>query len=194
MSVSDPVRIVDEDGHPIDLTNPLPTSATLVAGGNVDANLQVGNVDVADTNPVPVNSQGESFDLLVSAAHGAAVDALGAAVDILKRIAFGIVLEFTNKATDVTDTCDVFIDMNVDGTWVNAVHFTQVLGNAADASKQYAQLMLGVAYTTIDVTANAVSGEIRPNVMGSQMRARWTIVDPGAGAASFTFSLKVFAQ
>lgn len=146
-----------------------------------------------DANLLPVKSTGETFTLLASAARGATAGTNGTPVDIPTRVAFALLLDFTAKGTDVTDTCDVYIDMLIGATWVNAIHFTQVLGNAADASAQYALLMPSADVAPLDVSANAGNGVVRPNVVGSQMRARWVIVDPGAGAASFTFSITVWA-
>jgi hypothetical protein len=158
-----------------------------------DANLQVGGVDVDNTHPVPVKSDGESFVLLPSAARGATAGTNGTPVDVPTRMAFAILLEFTAKADDVDDTCNVYIDMLIGATWINAVHFTQVLGNAADASKEYAMLMPSASTVTINTTSNAGSGVIRPEVIGSQMRARWIIIDPTGADASFTFSVTVYA-
>lgn len=159
----------------------------------VNANMQVGNVDVSDANPVPVDSLAENFVLLASAARGATAGTNGTPVDIPTRIAFAILLSFTNKADDVDDTCNVYIDMLVGATWVNAIHFTQVLGNAADASAEYALLMPSADVVTLDVSTNAGSGVVRPHVIGSQMRARWIIIDPTGADASFTFSVTVYA-
>jgi hypothetical protein len=158
-----------------------------------DANLQVGGVDVSDTNLVPVKSTGESFTLLPSAARGATAVTNGTPVDISTRIAFAILLEFTAKADDVDDTCNVYIDMLIGATWVNAVHFAQVLGNAADASTEYALLVPSQQTITLNVSTNAGSGVVRPEVIGSQIRARWVIVDPAGADASFTFSVMVWA-
>jgi len=146
-----------------------------------------------DANQVPVKSTGETFTLLASAARGATAGTNGTPVDIPTRMAFGILLDFTAKATEITDTCDVYIDMLVGATWVNAIHFTQVLGNAVDASAQYALLMPSADVVPIDVSTNAGNGVVRPSVIGSQMRARWVIVDAGGGVASFTFSITVWA-
>ena len=45
----------------------------------------------------------------------------------------------------------------------------------------------------MDVSTNAGSGVIRPDVIGIQLRARWVIIDPTGADASFTFSLEVYA-
>ena len=162
------VQLEDESGDPINAANPL----------------QIGG---------EVISTGEAIVLLASAVRGATAGTNGTPVDIPTRLAFGILLTFTNKATDVTDTCDVYVDMLIGSTWVNAIHFTQALGNAADASAQYALLLPSEDFVTLDVSTNAASGVVRPNVIGSQMRARWVIVDPGAGVASFTFGIEIWA-
>jgi hypothetical protein len=83
--------------------------------------------------------------------------------------------------------------MLIGATWINAIHFTQVLGNAADSSAEYAMLEPNSDVVTLDVSTNAASGVVRPHVIGSQIRARWVIVDPGAGAAGFTFGIEVYS-
>jgi len=141
-----------------------------------------------------VSGQGEAMILLASAARGATAGTNGTAFPISTRIAFALLLTFTNKADDVDDTCNVYIDMLVGvSTWVNVVHFTQVLGNAADASAEYASLMPSADVVTLDVSTNAGSGVIRPHVFGSEIRVRWVIVDPTGADASFTFGVQAWA-
>ena len=54
---------------------------------------------------------------------------------------YTFLLDVTALATDVDDTLDVYIDTSYDGgtSWVNIVHFTQVLGNAS-AQKEAANV------------------------------------------------------
>jgi len=102
---------------------------------------------------------------------------------------------FTAKATDVGDTCDVYVDVSPDGgtTWLNAVHFTQALGNGTDAASEYAVLYANTPGTSIIVaTADAASTAVRPTLFGNALRARWTIVNTGTADASFTFGVKAF--
>lgn len=104
---------------------------------------------------------------------------------------------FTAKATDASDTCDVYVDVSPDGgtTWLNAVHFTQALGNGTDAATEYAVLYANTPGTSIVVaTADAASTAVRPTLFGNAMRARWVIVDTGTDDASFTFGVKAFLQ
>ena len=139
--------------------------------------------------------QGESFILYPSTVTTAVVGATGTAVVFRgERRRFIVLLDITNKDTEVDDTLDVYIDCLVDGTtWVNAVHFTQALGTGA-AAKEVAILdATNPGATVLAVTTDAASGVVRPGVFGSQMRARWTVVDPGAGAASFTFAVTGYA-
>lgn len=106
-----------------------------------------------------------------------------------------IVCTFTNKATDVGDTCDVYVDVSPDGgtTWLNAVHFTQALGNGTDAASEYAVLYANTpGVDIVAVTADAASAKVRPTLFGNALRARYAIVDSGTDNASFTFSVKAF--
>jgi hypothetical protein len=115
------------------------------------------------------------------------------AVDAWDRALF--LIEFTAKATDAGDTCDVYIDVSPDGgtTWINAVHFTQALGNGTDAASEYAVLYANTPGTAaVDASSNANSGAVRPALFGNAIRARWVIVNSGTADASFTFGVKAF--
>jgi hypothetical protein len=108
-----------------------------------------------------------------------------------------LLCKFTAKGTDVGDTCDVYVDVSPDGgtTFINAVHFTQALGNGTDAATEYAVLYANTPGTAIVVaTADAASTAVRPTLFGNALRARWTIVDSGTDDASFTFSVKAYLQ
>jgi hypothetical protein len=204
-SAGNRIQVEDENGNVVNAANPLPVSGGGAGGAvevvqathddlNANANMQIGDADVSDTNLVPVKGIGETIALLASAARTATAGTNGAAFPVTTRVLFAILLEFTNKADDVDDTCDVYIDMLLGATWINAVHFTRVLGNAADASKEYALLMPSAGTAPITATADAGSGVIRPEVIGSQIRARWIIVDPSGADATFTFSVTVWAM
>lgn len=107
------------------------------------------------------------------------------------------ICDYTAKATDAGDTCNVYVDVSPDGgtTWINAVHFTEVAGNAADASTEYAVLYANTPGTSvITATADASSGAVRPTLRGNAIRARWIIVNTSTADASFTFSVKAFLQ
>ena len=139
---------------------------------------------------------GEIVTLAASAARGATAGTNGTAVVLSgERVGIMIVCEFTAKAMDVDDTCDVYVDVSHDGTkWINAIHFTQALGNGTDAATEYAVLVPSGANTAPTVaTSDCASGAVRGDAFGAQMRARWVIVDPGGGAASFTFSVIGYA-
>jgi hypothetical protein len=104
---------------------------------------------------------------------------------------------FTAKATDVGDTCDVYVDVSPDSgtTWINAVHFTQALGNGTDAASEYAVLYANTPGTSIIVaTADAAATAVRPTLFGNRIRARWVIVNSGTADASFTFAVKAILQ
>lgn len=133
--------------------------------------------------------QGETITLLASAARGATAGTNGTAVQINgERLVYTWILDVTAAATDVTDTLDVYIDtLFGTATWINAAHFTQVLGNGG-ATARFVVTVPANMLTTDLVATDAAAGIAR-GVVGSQFRARYVIVDPGAGAASFTFSL-----
>ncbi len=143
-------------------------------------------------------NQGEAFTLAALAAREATAGTNGTAYVLQgERVAIGLLCKFTAKATDASDTCDVYVDVLVDGTnWVNAVHFTQALGNGTDAASEYA-LLLPSANTAplviTTVTADAASGVVRPDIIGSQIRARWVIVNSSTDDESFTFSVTGYA-
>jgi len=138
---------------------------------------------------------GEDITLAASAARGATAGTNGTAVAIDgSRRRFIVLIEFTAKATDANDTCDVYVDVLIGSTWINAIHFTQALGNGTDAAKEFAILdPANPGTSAINVTSDASSGAVRPAAFGSQMRARWVIVDPTGANASFTFSVIAYA-
>ena len=115
-----------------------------------------------------------------------------------RRVAYNVVCEFTAKAAAVGDKCDVYVDVLIGSTkWINAIHFTQALGNGTAAATEYAVLLPGSNPATAgDVTvatADLASGKVRSDVFGSSMRARWVVTDAGAHAQSFTFSVTAYA-
>ena len=113
------------------------------------------------------------------------------AVDAWERAL--LLCAFTAKATDVGDTCDVYVDVSPDGgtTWLNAVHFTQALGNGTDAATEYAVLYANTPGTAIVVaTADAASTAVRPTLFGNALRARWAIVNSGTNDESSRLASK----
>ena len=135
-----------------------------------------------------------SFTLAPSAVRN--TDGTGTAVVLSgKRTAYMVVCEFTNKATDADDLMDVYVDVLVNTTWINVIHFTQALGNGTDLQIEYAVLVPGGGNTTVTVaTANLASGAVRGDAFGSQMRARWDFTEgAGGGAGTFTFSVIAYA-
>ena len=138
-----------------------------------------------------------AITLAASAAHTDAAPTNGdtIAVDGWERALF--LLVFTAKGTDAGDTCDVYVDVSPDGgtTWLNAVHFTQVAGNAADASTEYAVLYANTPGTSVvTATSDAASGAVRPTLFGNALRARWAVANAGTDDESFTFSVKAFLE
>lgn len=95
-------------------------------------------------------------------------------------------LEVTAAATAAGDTLDVFVQTTIDGTtWLDAVHFAQVLGNGG-TKRFISKVSASLALTEYE-TGTALGAAAIRNLIGSQWRVRWVI----AGATqSFTFSVK----
>lgn len=104
-----------------------------------------------------------------------------------------LALVVTNAAAAAGDTLDVYVDTSFDAgtTWLNIVHFNQVLGNGADALSFTATIdPAGAAGTdTVATTSDASAAKVRPSIFGDQMRVRHTIVDGGAHGQTFTYSV-----
>jgi len=135
--------------------------------------------------------------LATSAARTVTVGTNGDTVNVDAWERALLLCAFTNKATDSGDLCDVYVDVSPDGgtTWLNAVHFTQALGNGTDAATEYAVLYANTPGTAIVVaTADAASTAVRPTLFGNAIRARWIIFDAGTADATFTFGVKAFLQ
>lgn len=103
-----------------------------------------------------------------------------------------ILFDVTAAATDGADTLDLYIDCSPDGgtTWLNTVHFTQVLGNGG-VKQFFATLNVAGATGTAIVAAGSdltTAPDIR-HFIGNAMRARYVIVDSGDANQSFTFSV-----
>lgn len=111
-----------------------------------------------------------------------------------KRIV--VLLDFLEGKGVAGDVLDVYVDvLAADGsTWLNAVHFPQVAGNAA-AVQHFAVLdATAVAATTFDVAADCDPGVTKPYLCGLQLRARHTLVDAGAHGQSAEFGVSAFLQ
>jgi len=104
------------------------------------------------------------------------------------------ILDVTAAATDAGDTLDVYVDFSPDGsTWVNAIHFTQVLGNGGvkrELAKINANTGLATATAPLNVASNAASGAVRNISMFEWVRYRSVSVDASTDNGSFTWSLK----
>lgn len=105
-----------------------------------------------------------------------------------------IVLDLTATSGVAGDTLDVYVDVLVGQKWINAVHFTQMAGDAAAAS--YAAVLTGgdLALSSdlaapMVVTSDAAAGKVRQQIVGQGIRGRYTLVDAGAHGQGATFSL-----
>lgn len=97
-------------------------------------------------------------------------------------------LDLTAAATESGDTLDVYVQTTIDGTnWLDAVHFTQVLGNGG--TKRYvSKLSASLALTEYEVGTALGAAAVR-HIFGAQWRVRWAITDASTTNASFTFSV-----
>lgn len=107
------------------------------------------------------------------------------------QVAF--LLNVTEAGTDAGDTLDVYVDVSPDNgtTWLNAVHFTQVLGNGG-AKKYVATLntgdLLNDPDAVLDASADASAGVTRNIGCFDCLRYRGVMVDADANG-EFTYSL-----
>jgi hypothetical protein len=114
--------------------------------------------------------------------------------DVNTFIEAEFILDVTAAATDVGDTLDVYVDFSPDAgaTWVNAIHFTQVLGNGG-AKKELAKINantgLGTPTAPLNIAADAASGAVRNISLFEYVRYRGVMADADADG-SFTWSLK----
>jgi len=108
-----------------------------------------------------------------------------------------ILLNVTSAGAAAGDTLDVFVDTSPDSgtTWVNTIHFNQVLGNGGAVAFWATLDPAGAAGTSsTNVTADAAAAAVRPSMFTDRLRVRYTIVDGGAHGQSFTFSVLGFAK
>jgi hypothetical protein len=134
--------------------------------------------------------------LFASAARIVAVaNSAGTAVDVARARRLDVVLNVTAMGGAVGDTLDVFVDVSPDGaTWLNAVHFTQLAGNAAALTSFAIMDPSNPSATVVLATSDCASGVVRPAACGRFVRGRYTLVDAGAHGQSATFSLAAFVQ
>jgi len=134
----------------------------------------------------PAKGAFEATTLASSAARTA--NGNGSAVKLPVAQAYAFVLDQTNAASAVDDTCDVFVQTKLDGTnWVDVVHFTQTLGNGTDALRYITRISAHITTAEFE-NATALGAAAVRHLIGDEWRARWVIVT-GAGTHSFTFSV-----
>ena len=135
--------------------------------------------------------------LLASAEHTQEANALGDSIKIPDVNKMLVLLDVTASATIAGDTLDVFVDISWDNglTWLNAIHFTQVAGNAS-AIKHLAALSSDVNATDPDadlnVTGDASAGVIRQPLLGPLARVRSTVVRDTGTDEAHTFSVTAY--
>jgi hypothetical protein len=136
---------------------------------------------------------GEGVTLRASAISPATAGTNGTAVVINgERLIYTFILACTDVATDAGDTLDVYIDTLFDtATWINAAHFTQIIGTDANTTSFFATVMPENLGVSTNITSDCAVGTTR-GIVGSQWRARWVVVDADADA-SFIWSLTGYA-
>lgn len=139
--------------------------------------------------------KGEAITLAASAARTATAGTNGTPVVLQgERSVVGVLFNLTACAHEAGDTLDLYLDfLGPDGaTWINSTHFTQEHGDHV-AAKYWVNLIPNVGSAApLVVTSDAGAGVVRPEVFGSQIRARWVIADSGDADASFTFSVYAY--
>ncbi len=102
-------------------------------------------------------------------------------------------LNVTAAAAGATDTLDVFIDLSLDGNlWINALHFTQVLGNGGAKTFVNQLCFPTAAVADINVTSDGAANSAR-NLWAPHVRAGFVQVS-GGGTAQFTFQVLAALQ
>ena len=111
--------------------------------------------------------------------------------EIIKSASF--ILDVTAAATDVDDTLNVFIQSFKHGLWEDLVHFTEVLGNGGVKKfiAEWARDDAVDAELGAPEDAALAAGVKQGGMLGDDLRVKFVIVDPGGGAASFTFSVSM---
>ena len=102
-------------------------------------------------------------------------------------------LKLSAAATEVGDTCDVYIQSSCDGgmTWTDFIHFTQLLGNGG--AKSYFAHFTAVGAPTAALHAPedaALAAGVKQGAIGDLLRVKWVIVDATTtGNVSFNFGV-----
>jgi hypothetical protein len=113
----------------------------------------------------------------------------------IQAIAFQ--LNMTAALKDAGDLLDVYVQMSFDGgtTYVDVVHFTQILGNTSGAKVYTAKIEQAGALTEFE-TGSALSAAAHRDAIGTMMRAKWEITNDSDNTVdtSFTFELNAVAM
>jgi hypothetical protein len=140
-------------------------------------------------------SQGEVYVLEPSSVHAtiaANVAGVNRFYTLGERRRFLFHVNLTAAGIVAGDTLDVFIDAEApDGSWMNAIHFPQMLGNGGVQSFFGVLDATNPGAVTIATTADAAVGVVRPGVFGPSFRTRYTIA--GAATQTFTFAVQAYA-
>jgi hypothetical protein len=110
----------------------------------------------------------------------------------IKAIAFE--LNCSVQAKDVGDTLDVYVQTSLDGgtTWVDVVHFTQLLGNTGGAKVYYAKIAAVTALTMFETAAALTAGNVR-DLIGTHLRAKYVITNDSDDPIDTTFTFGLIA-
>ena len=100
-------------------------------------------------------------------------------------------LDVTAAATEVDDTLNVYVQRLLpSGDWDDIASFTQVLGNGG-TQRFVADVIFDSQASDERAAQDAAlaAGTVSAVPFADSVRVRYVIVDPGGGAASFTFSV-----
>jgi hypothetical protein len=100
--------------------------------------------------------------------------------------AVAFVLDLTDAKTAAGDKLDVYVQVKLDGVnWVDAVHFTQILGNGSNTLRFFAKVTAAGAEAVFE-NGTALGAAAVRNLIGLVTRVRWAVVS--GDTPSFTFS------
>ena len=138
-------------------------------------------------------------ELLASAEHTVEANALGASVKLPDVQRMLVLLDVTASATIAGDTLDVFLDVSWDNgaNWLNAIHFTQVAGNASPI--QFLAALSSEVNATdpdadLNITGDASAGVVRQPLLGPLVRVRSTVVRDTGTDEAHTFEVTAYVQ
>lgn len=167
------------------------TADTPDDGDAAEFSLDTGNqLRVIHESVLDIQPAGSTIAMAASAARTTSSNS--ADFDIGGFDTVTVVLDVTAAATDAGDTLDVSIEALDGSTYIEVLHFTQVLGNGG--AKRFVATIKAEQLAIADIsTATLAAGNIR-HFLTDTIRAKWAIVDSGDANQSFTFSVNAYCK